>query len=133
MTNLPIAVHLVAQAPILYSMGLLIAVLDTQITPISTGGMVTVINQIQSSFDASGTQVDGHHRLSTGTTAPGNEFVHTHGVGFQGSPCQVKALGTVFYGTNTILPTVIGNKITTGITNNGDIQFLDQLDRKSVV
>ena len=127
MADLPRAVHFVSEAPQLDAKGLLKAIFTAQICIVGIGVQVAVFHELAGLIRASGAQIDRHHDIGIGTLRPFLEFVDAHLVGLDGAPGQFQLARSLFLGTGTVFPVVAGHKIAAGITHDGNIQFLDQI------
>ena len=125
--DLPGAVHLVAQAPQLDAVGLVIAVLLSQVAEISRGIHIAVFQNVHGFLHTPGAQVNCHHHIGIRLLGPVGELVQAELVGLHHMPGQVQPLGPVFPGTDTVFPPVAGDKVAAGVADHGDTQLLHQL------
>ncbi len=127
MPHLPVAVHLVSEAPVFYAVRLFIAVGYSKVAPVCAARMVAVFDEISRLVGSSCAEIDGHQRLCFGFAAPVYEFVRAEFVCFGGVPREFKALRPVFQGTYAVLPIVSGNEISSGITHDGNVNLFYQV------
>lgn len=91
-------------------------------------GVIAVLEQIESSFDTSRAQVQGHHRLHPRPGRPGEELTNAKGVGLERVPCSVEPHRPLVHGAHAVFPAVAGHEVASGITNDGDPQLPDQVE-----
>src|SRR3712207_4258848 len=73
--HLPWAVHLVAQAPKPHVMGLLPSMSAAQIGQLRATREVAIFEEASSIIGSPGAEVDSHHGLHTGRTAPVHKLI----------------------------------------------------------
>ena len=126
--HLPRAVHFIAQAPQFDIEGVFGAVFDAQIAPVAAALVIGIFHHIPGRIGATGAQVHRVHHFGARFLGPGTEFMQAHFVGFGGFPGQVQPMGTFCHRTDGIFPVEAGHKIAAGITHNGHVQGLHQID-----
>ena len=80
MTDLPGAIHLVAETPEADTVGLLATVASAQIAPMRAARMVAIFEQAARRVDAARAEIDGEHQLGPDERAPAGELVGAEGV-----------------------------------------------------
>ena len=120
---LPGAVHLVAQVPGLYAVGLLPAVLAAQIGPIGAAGMVGVLGDVDGVQQGAGAQVDGVHGLGANLFRPLQVLVVAHVVGDVLVPGQIQVGLALLLGADGVLPLPAGDKVAPGQPQGGQARF----------
>jgi hypothetical protein len=113
-TDLPRAVHLVAEAPQPDSVWVRSTVPPAQVGPFGSPPDVAVLHEISGGVDAPGAEVDGHHRLAADVSAPGNELVDSHPVGLDGAPGQIQPRGPFFNRADAVLPVLMCHLLSEG-------------------
>ena len=86
MTDLPIAVHFVAEAPQFDVMRIFHAVFAAQIAVIRTARVVAVFHKRTRFLGAAQTQIDRHHTFGVCLFAPFEKFVGAEGVRLRHAP-----------------------------------------------
>ena len=116
--DLPVAVHLVAQAPDPHAVRLGRAVLHPQVRPVGTAGMVAVLHQPRRGLGVPGAQVHCQHRRRSGPPGPGAEFVRAHRVRLDGAPGQVQPDRPFLHRADAVLPAITGYEVPARIADD---------------
>ena len=125
--DLPVAVHLVAQAPHAHVVRLGRAVLYPLVGPVRAAGVVAVLHQLRRGVRASGAQVHRQHRRRAHPSCPGAEFVRAHLVRFDRAPGQVEPDGPLLDRADAVLPAVTGHEVPAGIADDRHAEFPGQI------
>ena len=126
--DLPRAVHLVAEAPMLDAERFGAAVRLAQVAPIAAGRAVDVFDEVARLVEAARAEIDGEHHLRADRRAPVGEFVDADGVQLGGVPGEVEAGRALVARADAVFPIVGGDEIAAGIANDRDVQRLDEFD-----
>ena len=125
--QLPRAIHLITQAPQFDIIGIFHTVGSAKVAIFGAAGMVAIFQQIAGICHTSGTQIHCHHDLCIHLLRPMVEFLQSEGIRLQRSPRQIQSGRTLIHRAYTVLPEKVGYEVTTGITDQGNLQFSDQL------
>src|SRR5665647_2163688 len=79
-------------------------------------------------LDATGAQVDGHHRFALGLAAPPEELVDADGVRLGAVPGQLEAGRALLDRPDAVLPPVPGHEVPAGVAHRADAQLTGQVD-----
>ncbi len=120
--DLPRAVHLVAEAPVLDAEGFGATVGLAQVAPVAAGRAVDVFDEVARFVEAARAEIDGEHHLRADRRAPVGEFVHADGVRFGGVPGEVEPGRALVARADAVLPVVGGDEVAAGIAHDRDVQ-----------
>ena len=109
-------------------MGLLIAVLLSQIAVVGASLKIAVLQNILGFLRSPGSQVYRHHYLCSGLLCPIGKLIQPKLVRLNNGPGQIHLGRALTFRSHTIFPVVTGNKISAGITHNRNLQLLHQVD-----
>ena len=123
LTDLPAAVHLVAQTPVLHVVGLSVAVLAPQLAPLRAPVDIAVLHQRRRVLRGSGAQIQSHQRQRAHLLAPRHVFVRAELIRVDGIPCLVEHARAILLRADAVEPVVAGNKVPAGITNDGNAEL----------
>src|SRR5262245_13978405 len=104
MSDLPGAIHLVPQTPILDPMWVAIAMRRAQIGVLSAGRRIAVFDQIGRILDRACTHVDAYHRLSVDRFAKVDELVRPKLVRLNRLPGEIATARARHARADSILP-----------------------------
>ena len=104
--DLPLAVHLVAEAPEAAVPRLLATVLCPEVGPVAVVGVVDVLDEVAGGVEAARAEVDGEHHLGAGLLGPVGELVDADLVGLGGVPREIQPLWPVGLRADAVLPVV---------------------------
>ena len=124
---MPSAVHLVAEAPKLYSVRLFNTVASSEIRPISAALVVAIFNKISCRIRTSCAKINGHHAIRVCLFAPLHKFICAKCVWLCCAPCKIKSFWSAFNGADTVFPIIAGNEISARIANDRHIQLFNKL------
>ena len=126
--DLPWAVHLVAEAPVLDAERRGMAVLLAKIAPVAARRPVHVFDKVARLVETARTEVDCEHHLGAGGAAPLREFMHADRIGLGRVPREIEPCGALFARPHAVFPIVGGHEIASGIAHNRDLKLPDELD-----
>ena len=106
MTDLPRAVHLVAETPGPDPIRLGMAIGRPPIGDLGTDRCVAVLDEVARSIRATSPEVHGQHRRHTGEARPRDEVVGADEIGLDRPPREVLPLGALVPRPYAILPVV---------------------------
>jgi len=109
--DLPGAVHLVAQAPVLHAVPFPLAVRGAQVAVVRAGGEVHVLHEVGGVLDAAGAEVHGPHRFRAEFAGEVHELVRSELVRFGGAPREGAAAGPLGFRADAVLPAVAGHEV----------------------
>ncbi len=122
--HLPGAVHLVAQAPVLHLVRLLVSMRATQIAPLRALGVVAVLDVGHGHFRGAGAEVEAQQRLGAHGLGPVHEIVGAELVGLELIPGALENRRAVLLRADAIPPVVARDEVAAGVTHDGDLQVL---------
>ena len=123
MANLPRPVHLVANAPGLNSVRLIMTVFPPKVAPISAAFKIAVLNKVSRILNTAGSHVHGRHKLCPRFLAPVVKLVNTNLIRLNRMPCAVKPPWPLLLWPNAILPIVARKKIPARIAHQRNLQI----------
>ena len=126
-SRLPLTVHLVAETPRLYPIGLIASVLTSFIGPVGAALDVAVLQEGQGILHVPRSQVDCHHDVTSGLTGPAGKLIGSDEVGLDGPPCKVYSPRPLRPGADSVPPVISGDEVASGIPDHGDLQCPDEL------
>ena len=116
--DLPRPVHLVAEAPELDVVRLLVAVRAAQIRVMRAAGMIAVLEELARFVRPARSEVHGEHRLHIGHATPIDEFVRAELIGLGRSPREIQPRRPLVLRPDAVLPVVARKKIAAGIAHD---------------
>src|ERR1700722_12983881 len=125
--NLPRPIHLIAKAPKLHVMRLVIAVLTTQIGKLAARRMVAIFNEAPRLVGAASAEIDAEHRFNVDLAAPIDELIGPEGVGLGREPGEIEPARPLRRGTDAILPIIAREEVAAGIAHDRDAKLLCQI------
>ena len=111
LADLPVAVHLVAEAPVADPVRLFMPVGPPQASPVRVAGPVAVLDPGQRLVQGPGAHVQAQHRLHPRRRAPGHELVGPEPVGLLAAPGQLGAAGPLIRRADPVGPVVPGDEV----------------------
>ena len=133
--DLPRAVHLITDAPVLHVVRLIVSVRAAQFAPFGSAGHIAVFDQGGRIFRRRRAKVEPEERFGAHGACPRDEFVGAELVGLQRVPCTVEDGGPVLFRAHSIEPVIARNEIAAGVANDGHSQvvnFLDHVGAESI-
>ena len=125
MPHLPRTVHLVAHAPILHAVRLLVTVRPAQLAPLRAFLKIAILNVGHRHFRRAGAEIKTQQRLGVDQFAPLEKFVRAELIGFDGIPGAFQDGRSLVLWPDAIEPVVTGDEIAARITNDRDAEFFD--------
>ena len=126
MAELPVAVHLVADAPELHAVGLGMAVLGPQLAHGRVGRTVGVLDLFDGRFRIAQPAVDGDVRLGLQVAAKDHELVQAEVVVLDAVPGRVLARRTAVAVADAVRPVIAADEVSTRPTVDRRIQLLQE-------
>ena len=123
--DLPGAVHLVAEAPVLDAVRLLVAVGAPQVAPAGAARKVAVLDVGQRGLDAARAEVHAEQRLRADQPAPVDELVGPELVGFERVPCAIHDRRTLGLRAHAVEPVVARHEVPARVADDRHAQLLD--------
>ena len=120
--DLPGAVHLVAEAPELYIVGLRVSVPLSQFGVVCGRRSVDVFHEVRCVLRSSRSEVDSQHGLHSESLAPAKKLIGPHEVGLYLEPCEIEPRRSLFLGTYTVFPAVSGEEVASGVAYVGEVE-----------
>jgi len=127
-TQLPLAVHLVAETPHPDAVRLDRTVRDAPVGQFGSRAGVGVLQDVQCVEDSPGSEVDGVHELAVDLAQPGGELVEPDLVRLGGVPREVEASRTGLSRPDPVLPAITGDEVAPGVADGRDAELPDELD-----
>src|SRR5689334_24256008 len=106
MADLPGAVHLIAEAPMLHFVRLSSAILSPEFAPTRAFVHVAVFNELSRLLRGAGTEIHGEERLRGGQAAPREKFIRAKLIGINRVPGFVENGGSISSGADAIQPVI---------------------------
>ncbi len=128
MPGLPGSVHLVAHAPQLDAVRVLVSVLSAEVRIVGIGVQIAVFQQIESIRHTARPQVHGHHDVRAGFLRPLGELVDSDFIRLICPPREVKPRPALLLRSHGILPAEVRDEISARIPHNRNPQLLHQLN-----
>ena len=117
MADLPRAVHLVADAPVLDVVWRGIAVLAAQVGPVGARRRVAVVDEVAGGLDGASAHVDAEHGRSVDGLAEAHELVGAELVGLQRLPGELTAARALLLGADAVEPVVAAEEVAAWIAD----------------
>ena len=127
-TDLPRAVHLVAETPGPDAVRLGMAIGRPPVGDLGACRCVAVLDEVARRVGAAGPEVHREHRLHAGQARPGDELVGADRVGLDRPPGEVVPLGPPVAGADAILPVVAGDEVPARIADRRHPEPSGQID-----
>ena len=127
-TQLPRAVHLVAQAPHPDAERFLGAVTSAQVGQVGALGVVAVLEQLDRLGHPARPEVDGEHDLQLGLRGPAGELAEAELVRLDRAPRRVQPGRPFGHRAHAVLPAVPRHEVAAGIAHDGDAEFTDEVE-----
>ena len=121
--DLPVAVHLVADAPQANVHRVAVAVFGSQIAPVRPARVVAVLHHLPGVFRRAGAHVDARHDFRACLAAPVVKLVDAEAVALNRPPGKVKPAWTLFFRADAVLPVIAGKKIAARVAHVVDAQL----------
>lgn len=96
---------------------------------LGAAGVVGVLDEVHRLGDATGAEVERHHRLGLRSDLPqeGHELAQAEAVGLGGPPGDVEPARPALDRADAVLPAVAGDEVASGVADRGDPQLADEL------
>src|SRR5690606_18085069 len=117
--DLPVAVHLVAEAPQAEAERVGRAVRAALVRQRGAARVVAVLEELGRLGGAARAEVDGHHDLEARTLGPARELVQAHLVRLDAVPRGVEPHGPLLARTYGVLPAEPGDEVPPGVAHDG--------------
>ena len=127
-SHLPRAVHLVAHAPELDAVGVLVAVPAAKVCIVGIGVQVAVLQEVQRIGGASRAEVHCHHDAGIGLLCPLGELVDADEIRLVGSPGQVQPCLSLCHRSYGILPVEVGDKVAARVPDDRNVELAHKVD-----
>jgi hypothetical protein len=101
------------------------AILSPEFAPTRAFVHVAVFNELSRLLRGAGTEIHGEERLRGGQAAPREKFIRAKLIGINRVPGFVENGGSISSGADAIQPVIAGNKISSGIADDGNAEFAD--------
>src|SRR5262245_61012956 len=126
-TDLPAAVHLVAEGPVAHAVGLGVAVLAPQVGPVGVPGPVAVLDPGLGLVHRAGTHVDADVGLGAENAAVVEELVGAEAVRLLRVPRELAPAGTTGRRADPIEPVVPADEVPAGPAQHRNPQGADRV------
>ena len=126
-TYLPGAVHLVSEAPGLYSEGLLEAVALSHICVVSIGIKIAVFKQVLSVRGRTRAEIYRHHNLCLCALCPLLKLVDAYLVRLNRFPSELKSFRALRSVTRAVHPVISRNEVSAGVSDDRNVYHFDKL------
>jgi len=123
MPDLPGAVHLVADAPVLDAVRLTVAVGGPQVGVLRPKGGVAIFDQVGGLLDGARPHVDGQHWLRVDQPGEFHELIGAELVGLDRLPGQVAAARALILRPDAVQPAVAAEEVAAGVAHGAEVQF----------
>src|SRR5262249_20833064 len=123
--DLPPAIHLVSEAPVLDVVRRLETVLAPEVAPASSFLYIAVFDERRRALGCTGSKIHRQERIDAGEPAPADELVRPELVRFDRVPCPFEDLGSFLLRPDAVQPAVAGNEIAAGIAHDRDTERMD--------
>src|SRR5438045_3770153 len=122
MSDLPGAIHLVAQTPIFDGVRFGVPMRRAQVSVVRAFGRIAIFDEIGGLLNRACTQVDAEHRFCVNRLAKVYKLIRAKLVALDGLPGQFAPLWTLLARADTIFPAVAAQEIPTRIADRAEIQ-----------
>ena len=120
--ELPLAIHLVAQAPQSDVVRFGCAGRRAQVGVARAGGAVAVLDPVARLLRGAGAEVDGHHRRPVHLPAQPDELLGAESVGLDTLPGQLAHPRTLLARADAVLPVVAGGEVAARVAHGSHAQ-----------